>query len=131
MVFWEYSSCDLLVLWRLCFTAKTVSVAPLFLWWFLSKVSLCIFHNANHYKNNQNDEKKWIGAISFNGDFLNLWWSFPMSWCNNNTDNEHRLICLWHYHLMAVKTLETSDSRILGIYHLSNKWFPSFSHHFS
>ena len=24
----------------------------------LSKVSLCIFHNANHYKNNQNDQKQ-------------------------------------------------------------------------
>ena len=38
----------------------------------------------------------------------------PMSRCNKNTDIEHGLICLWHDQLMAVTTLETSDSRIWG-----------------
>ena len=77
----------------------------------LSKVSFCIFYDANNYKNNQNDQKQVFHLIT------NLWISdghFPMSWCNENTDIEHGLIFLWHDQQMAVRTLETSDSRIWG-----------------
>ena len=73
----------------------------------LSKVSLCIFLDTNHYKNNQNDQKQVSYFGSFDGQF-------PISLHNENTDLEHGLICLWNDQLMAVTTSETSDSRIWG-----------------
>ena len=39
---------------------------------------------------------------------------FLISRCNKNTDIEHGLICFWHDQLMAVRILETSDSRFWG-----------------
>ena len=84
----------------------------------LSKVSLCIFHDANHYKNNQNDQKQvnWshLNMISFNGDFFGSpKVIFP---CHGITKT---LILNMDWYacgmiLMTVKTYETSDSRIWG-----------------
>ena len=39
---------------------------------------------------------------------------FPTSQRDENTDNEHGLICLWHDQLMTIKRLETSEPRIWG-----------------
>ena len=67
----------------------------------LIKVSLCIFHDANHYKNNQNDQKQvnW-NHLNINLILMVIFFIFdgyfPMSQHNENTDIEHGLKCLWH-----------------------------------
>ena len=78
----------------------------------LSKVSLCNFHNANHYKSNWND-KKQVNWSHLNINFIEWWFfgsldHFPISQHNENTDIE--------YGNGMIKHQWTHD---LG-YHLSN-----------
>ena len=42
----------------------------------LSKVPLCIFHDANHYKNNQNDHKQVNWSHSNHLNFIKSWFFF-------------------------------------------------------
>ena len=44
----------------------------------LSKVSFCIFHDANHYKNNQNDQRQ-VSWSHLNSRILNSWNSWILN----------------------------------------------------
>ena len=46
----------------------------------LSKVPLCIFHDANHYKNNQNDHKQVNWSHSNHLNFIKSWFFLSLTW---------------------------------------------------
>ena len=82
-------------------------------------MSFGIFHDANHHKSNQNDQKTsnlepFEYQFHLMVIFLISGGHFVISRHNENTDIEHKLICLWHDQRLAVTILETSDSRIWG-----------------
>ena len=63
----------------------------------LSELSLCIFRYANHYKNNQNGQKK--SQLEPSEDKFPLmvifWMHDGHGHDNEDTDIEHGLKCLW------------------------------------
>ena len=66
----------------------------------LSKVSFCIFHDANHYKNIQNDKKtSELEPFEHQFHLMMIFWisggHFPILWHNENTVIEHGLIYLY------------------------------------
>ena len=94
----------------------------------MSKASLCIFHDANHYKKIKMIRNKWIAAIwtsiSFNG---NLWISdghFPMSRHNKNIDIQYGVICLLCHWKSVILGFGASSQKLFPIF----KGFPYMLH---
>ena len=137
MVFQEYPFRDLLVPWvvfhsksNVCSSTPFSIFGPLIIFrnsitktQILSKASLWIFHDTNHYKNNQND-KKQVNWSHLNINFISRLFFGPLMVIFQCHSIKKTLILNMNWHaygmiLMTVKTLETTDSRILR-YHPSN-----------